>query len=88
MDRTFVEDITKNTITENLASFIISMAHKLNLEVIDEGVETKLQLDTLKKYNCDKVQGYYYSKPVPEDKFQAFQYYLPQRVPVERQFRH
>ena len=70
MDRTFVEDITKNTITENLASFIISMAHKLNLEVIAEGVETKLQLDTLKKYNCDKVQGYYYSKPVPEE--QAF----------------
>ena len=70
MDRAFVEDITKNTITENLASFIISMAHKLNLEVIAEGVETKLQLDTLKKYNCDKVQGYYYSKPVPEE--QAF----------------
>ena len=70
MDRTFVEDITKNTITENLASFIISMAHKLNLEVIAEGVETKLQLDILKKYNCDKVQGYYYSKPVPEE--QAF----------------
>ena len=70
IDRTFVEDITKNTITENLASFIISMAHKLNLEVIAEGVETKLQLDTLKKYNCDKVQGYYYSKPVPEE--QAF----------------
>ena len=70
MDRAFVEDITKNTITENLASFIISMAHKLNLEVIAEGVETKLQLDILKKYNCDKVQGYYYSKPVPEE--QAF----------------
>lgn len=70
MDRAFVEDITKNTITENLASFIISMAHKLDLEVIAEGVETKLQLDTLKKYNCDKVQGYYYSKPVPEE--QAF----------------
>ncbi len=70
MDRAFVEDITKNTITENLASFIISMAHKLNLEVIAEGVETKLQLDILKKYNCDKLQGYYYSKPVPEE--QAF----------------
>ena len=70
MDRAFVEDITKNTITENLASFIISMAHKLNLEVIAEGVETKLQLDILKKYNCDKVQGYYYSKPMPEE--QAF----------------
>ncbi|CBH22185.1 putative Diguanylate cyclase/phosphodiesterase precursor [Acetoanaerobium sticklandii] len=70
MDRAFVEDITKNTITENLASFIISMAHKLDLEVIAEGVETKLQLDILKKYNCDKVQGYYYSKPVPEE--QAF----------------
>lgn len=70
MDRAFVEDITKNTITENLASFIISMAHKLNLEVIAEGVETELQLDILKKYNCDKVQGYYYSKPMPEE--QAF----------------
>jgi len=42
------------------------MAHKLGLEVIAEGVETKLQLDILRKYSCDKVQGYYYSKPVPE----------------------
>ncbi len=66
MDRAFVEDITKNPISENLASFIISMAHKLGLEVIAEGVETKLQLDILRKYSCDKVQGYYYSKPVPE----------------------
>ncbi len=67
MDRTFVDDITKNKITENLASFIISMAHQLNLEVVAEGVETKLQLDILKRYGCDKIQGYYYSRPIPED---------------------
>ena len=67
IDRAFVEDITKNKISENLASFIISMAHQMNLQVVAEGVETKLQLDILKKYDCDKIQGFYFSRPVPEE---------------------
>lgn len=67
IDRAFVEDITKNKISENLASFIISMAHQMNLQVVAEGVETKHQLDILKKYDCDKIQGFYFSRPVPEE---------------------
>ncbi len=47
---------------------IINMAHGLNLCVIAEGVEQKEESELLKKMNCDIIQGYYYSRPVPHDK--------------------
>jgi len=40
----------------------------MGLSVVAEGVETKEQLDYLTKHKCDKVQGYLFSKPVPEEK--------------------
>jgi EAL domain-containing protein (putative c-di-GMP-specific phosphodiesterase class I) len=45
------------------------MAHSLSLEVIAEGVETPEQLEILKKYRCDKIQGYLLSRPVPSADF-------------------
>jgi EAL domain-containing protein (putative c-di-GMP-specific phosphodiesterase class I) len=44
---------------------IISMAQNLNLEVLAEGVETQEQLNFLKAEECNQVQGFYFSKPVP-----------------------
>jgi EAL domain-containing protein (putative c-di-GMP-specific phosphodiesterase class I) len=41
------------------------MAHNLNLKVIAEGVETEQQLEYLRKHDCDQIQGYLISKPVP-----------------------
>ena len=49
---------------------IIDMANKLNLSQITEGVETKDQLDMLKKMGCKLFQGYYFSKPIPIEEFE------------------
>lgn len=68
IDQSFVKDITTNSDDEAIASTIIAMAHNLRLKVIAEGVENKGQLDMLRSKGCDQVQGYYFSKPVPEDK--------------------
>lgn len=48
---------------------VVSMADKLQLDVLVEGVETKEQVDLLKNIDCDQVQGYYYAKPMPEEEF-------------------
>ncbi len=50
---------------------VVSMAHKLKLGLLAEGVETQEQIDLLRKIGCDQVQGYYYAKPMPEESFFA-----------------
>ena len=51
---------------------IISLAKNLGLKTIAEGVETVEQLDLLRERCCDEVQGFYYSKPLPAEQFEAF----------------
>lgn len=63
IDKSFICESNKN---QNLAENIISLAHKLNIETIAEGVETKEQLNYLKESGCDNLQGFYFSKPVPD----------------------
>ncbi|NEW08312.1 EAL domain-containing protein [Paenibacillus sp. SYP-B3998] len=65
IDRSFVNDITKDNGDSVIATSIIAMAQSLNLEVIAEGVETEKQYDFLKSKGCDEMQGYFYSKPLP-----------------------
>jgi len=69
IDRSFVRDITTDPDDATIVSAIIAMAHRLNLEVVAEGVETEAQLNYLRQSNCDIVQGYFYSPPVPEEEF-------------------
>jgi EAL domain-containing protein (putative c-di-GMP-specific phosphodiesterase class I) len=64
IDRSFVADITSDPDDAAIVSSIISLAHNLRLKVIAEGVETREQLDYLRRDGCDQVQGYYFSKPV------------------------
>jgi EAL domain-containing protein (putative c-di-GMP-specific phosphodiesterase class I) len=64
IDKSFVDNIDKKK-NKILIKSIIELAHNLNLNVIAEGVEKKEQLEILKKFNCDKIQGYYYYRPLP-----------------------
>ena len=53
----------------NIVMSIIELAHRLDMKVVAEGVETKEQADYLKEYGCDYLQGFYFSKPLPEEEF-------------------
>jgi diguanylate cyclase (GGDEF)-like protein len=65
IDKSFTDTILSVPEKENLVKTIITMAHQLGLFVVAEGVEQKEQLKFLLKYNCDIIQGNYFSKPVP-----------------------
>ena len=71
LDMEFVRSIGKNPKIEAVLHTIISMAHELGIKVIAEGAETDEQVNFLKSVNCDFIQGYYYSKPVPQDVFET-----------------
>ena len=64
IDRDFIISHS-NPKTRSMIESIITMAHKLDLYVIAEGVEKKEELSLLKLLGCDFIQGYYYSKPLP-----------------------
>jgi EAL domain-containing protein (putative c-di-GMP-specific phosphodiesterase class I) len=51
---------------------MINLAHNLNLEVVAEGVETPEQMDLLRSFNCDQVQGFLISRPLPIDELMEF----------------
>ena len=51
---------------------IIQMAHRLGLQVVGEGVETRAQSDRLSNLNCDQLQGFYFSRPMPPDAVHQF----------------
>ena len=55
-----------------IVSAVIQMAHSLKLNVVAEGVERADQLEFLRSQNCDIIQGYFFSKPVPVDELEAF----------------
>ncbi|BFT76115.1 EAL domain-containing protein [Paenibacillus sp. P36] len=79
IDRSFIRDITENNNDKAIVATIISMAQHLNMDVIAEGIETKEQLDILMDNDCKKIQGYYYSKPLPaQDVEEAF--FAPMRA--------
>ena len=67
IDKSFVDDVTTDPDDQAITQAIISMAHSLKLDVVAEGVETREQLDLLRSQNCDVIQGYLFSKPVPVD---------------------
>jgi len=69
LDKEFLKDFELDSDGKIIIPSIIDMAKKLKLEVVCEGVETKEQVDFLRDVDCDMVQGYYYSKPVPLDVF-------------------
>jgi EAL domain-containing protein (putative c-di-GMP-specific phosphodiesterase class I) len=71
IDRSFVIDMTAAPEGLALVSTIISLAHALKLKVVAEGVETEEQQRLLRLLNCDEMQGFLFSKPVPGETFET-----------------
>lgn len=69
IDRSFVRDIHQDQDDAAIAHAVIAMAHKLGIKVIAEGVECLEQLDLLREFSCNHIQGYYFSRPVPAAEF-------------------
>lgn len=71
LDKSFVDEIADENMVVVLER-TIAMLKKLNKKILIEGVETKEMLDKFVELGCDYIQGFYYSKPLPEDEFIRF----------------
>ena len=69
IDISFIRNVVTNQNDAVIVKTMIAMAHNLNLKVIAEGVEDEHQLEFLKNHECDIIQGYLFSPPVPADDF-------------------
>jgi len=67
VDRSFIMDIPDSEDDKAITSAVIAMAHRLNMEVVAEGVETRDQFEFLVEHECEYAQGYLFSKPLPLD---------------------
>lgn len=66
IDKCFIDNVSLSSENKTITRHIINMGRSMGISVIAEGVELKEQLDYLKKYACDKMQGYLFSKPLPK----------------------
>jgi EAL domain-containing protein (putative c-di-GMP-specific phosphodiesterase class I) len=71
IDRSFIIDMTLSAEGLALVSTIVNLAHSLKLNAVAEGVETEEQFRLLRVLNCDELQGYLFSKPLPQEIFEG-----------------
>jgi diguanylate cyclase (GGDEF)-like protein len=69
IDRSFVMECTTQKNNRVIIKTIIAMGHSMGMKIIAEGIETKEQLEFLNGYDADIGQGYFFSRPVPQDEF-------------------
>lgn len=70
IDKSFIDHLTEDGSDRALTEAIVDLAHRLGIEAIAEGVETRAQRDILATLGCDFIQGYFYSPAVPQDAFE------------------
>ena len=70
LDREFIRNISKIGEDQVIVEYAINLIHRLKMEIVVEGIETKEQLEFLKKNNCDYGQGYLFSKPISKEEFE------------------
>ncbi len=69
LDMSFIKELEQQ---KEIVGMIISLVHALGHKTVAEGVETGKQLEILKELGCDMIQGYYYSKPLPEEEYKKY----------------
>lgn len=69
IDKSFIDGLMEDTKEKAIIGSIIDMSHNLGLDVIAEGVERKEEYEYLKYFGCDYIQGFYFSRPLPAEKF-------------------
>ncbi|MHC1717732.1 MAG: EAL domain-containing protein [Acidaminococcaceae bacterium] len=67
IDKVFIDKLMRVTLDKAIAGDIIAIAHRRGHRVVAEGIEHELQVQYLAKHHCDYIQGYYFSKPLPEE---------------------
>ena len=72
IDKSFIDDIDSDPKAAEIVKFLIQLCKTSNMEVIAEGVDNAKQVEILKKYKCDTIQGFYYSKALPKDEYEKF----------------
>jgi len=70
IDKTMIDYILTNKEDQRIVKAMIEMSHSLGMLVVAEGIENKRMYELLASYDCDMMQGYYFSKPVPAFEFQ------------------
>jgi EAL domain-containing protein (putative c-di-GMP-specific phosphodiesterase class I) len=72
IDRSFTKDILIEPDSASIISAIIAMSASLNLATVAEGVETEEQMKMLSDKGCNRMQGYFFSRPLPAAEFETF----------------
>jgi PAS domain S-box-containing protein/diguanylate cyclase (GGDEF)-like protein len=72
IDKSFITHIMTDAHDQSLVAAIIKLSHTLGYKVVCEGVENKDQLILLEQLDCDEIQGYYFARPMPVNKFLVF----------------
>ncbi|HHT66948.1 MAG TPA: EAL domain-containing protein [Erysipelotrichaceae bacterium] len=72
IDKSFIDDIVASTKAREIVRFLIGLCKVNDMEVIAEGVDSKEQVEILKKIKCDTIQGFFYSKAIPRKDFDRF----------------
>ena len=72
IDRFFVQDIERNSVSEAIVQAVVSMADAMGLTVVAEGVESKSELAVITRARCHAAQGYYFCKPLAADELSGW----------------
>ncbi|MCR5506109.1 MAG: EAL domain-containing protein [Bacilli bacterium] len=72
IDKSFIDGIEEDVKTREITKFMIEFGKQIGLEVVAEGVDNAKQLEILKKFKCDTIQGFYYSQALPRQEFERF----------------
>ena len=66
IDRAFISNMDSDAENHEIVRIIIMLAHNLGLKVVAEGTETEEHINLLRQLNCEMAQGYFYSRPAPD----------------------